>query len=690
MSRGAGDYEFGPFRISGDERVLRRHGQVVPLTPKCFDTLLVLAQYGGKVVEKETLIRTVWPDTFVEDGNLSQNIFMLRKTLGEAPGGGQYIQTIPKRGYCLVFPAIEVREPDAEKTSTACPSTPALAPRRGSYLAASALLLVSLVAAARWVWSPADRGLSGLRTARLIVPNEILYGIISPDGKEIAYVSTEATGQSLWVREISGVGSGTRLTEPIAGHFWGVSYSPDRAYLYFTVEDDLNSPQATLFRIPSGGGEVEKLISWVGAAPAFTPDGSRIVFKRYDQNDRGYLLTATATGADAKIIAESTASYAFNNYQWSADGKSIYYVEGTRVSGGSKWSLWELPASGGPARLVMAPQARPLRSVNWLNRSEILALIPDEDSGGSQLWRVGTGGMARRITNDIADYSQITLTADSRTLLANSVETQDSIWTAAPPGMPHSEPVRLPLPAGSYNHPVWTPDGRVVFVGQSNLWLVSADGANRRPLLPEKATALEPAVSPDGRFVVFALHSKGSQNLWRIGLNGEGLRQLTTGRFDWHPAISPNGKWVAYASYSQGLRALCKAPVDGSAAPIKLVSAGGADVAISPDGKLFAFGNDFGETEIRSFDDGTLVRRFAAPYGASEFHWSRDSKTLTFISASEKPLRFWTAAVAGGPAERIGTPLPSDLVELDWSPDGGRIVYLRRELKVDLALMSTY
>ena len=454
------------------------------------------------------------------------------------------------------------------------------------------------------------------------------------------------------------------------------------------MEDDLHPAKGTLFRVPSRGGDVQKQISGISAAPAFSPDGSRIAFKRYDLSDRGYLLTATALGADANVIAQSTASYAFNNYQWAADGKSIYYVEGTRVSGGSNWSLWELSASGGPPKLVRASQPSPLRSVNWLSRSEILALIPDEDSGGSQIWRLGAGTSARRITNDIVDYSQISLTADGRTLLANSRETQDSVWTASAPGTPATAPVRLSLPPGSYDHPVWTPDGRVVFVGQSNLWVASADGANRKPLLPEKATVSEPAVSPDGRFVVFALHHQGARNLWRIAMNGEGLRQLTTGRFDWHPALSPDGKWVVYASYSQGQRALYKAPLDGSASPLRLVGTGGADLAISPDGKLFACANDLGETEIRSFNDGALTRRFPVPVGASNFHWSRDSRTLTFISTSETPRQFWSVALAGGSPQWIGTSLPNNLVELDWSRDAARIVYLRRELRMDLVLMT--
>ena len=96
---GKGFYEFGPFRIDPTQRLLLRDNQPVPLQPKAFDTLLALVQRSGKVVLKEDLMKTVWPDTFVEESNLTQNIFVLRKTLGELPGERRYIVTMPGRGY---------------------------------------------------------------------------------------------------------------------------------------------------------------------------------------------------------------------------------------------------------------------------------------------------------------------------------------------------------------------------------------------------------------------------------------------------------------------------------------------------------------------------------------------------------------------------------------------------------------
>ena len=95
-------YEFGRFRLKATERVLLREDDLVPLTPKVFDILLTLVENQGQVVEKDDLMKRVWPNTFVEEGNLTQNVSLLRKALGESSGGAQFIETVPRRGYRFV------------------------------------------------------------------------------------------------------------------------------------------------------------------------------------------------------------------------------------------------------------------------------------------------------------------------------------------------------------------------------------------------------------------------------------------------------------------------------------------------------------------------------------------------------------------------------------------------------------
>ncbi len=92
-------YEFDSFRLDPAERVLFRDGRLVPLTPKAFDTLLLLIENNGHILEKDEMLKKIWPDTFVEEANLAVNVSSLRKALGEQKGKIQYIETIPRRGY---------------------------------------------------------------------------------------------------------------------------------------------------------------------------------------------------------------------------------------------------------------------------------------------------------------------------------------------------------------------------------------------------------------------------------------------------------------------------------------------------------------------------------------------------------------------------------------------------------------
>jgi DNA-binding winged helix-turn-helix (wHTH) protein/TolB-like protein len=101
MSQVGDVHFFGPFRLDARARSLTRGGQPIALTGKAFDTLLVLVHHAGRVVSKEEILACVWPDAVVSEGNLKQNVWMLRKALGEAKGGDEYIETIPKLGYRL-------------------------------------------------------------------------------------------------------------------------------------------------------------------------------------------------------------------------------------------------------------------------------------------------------------------------------------------------------------------------------------------------------------------------------------------------------------------------------------------------------------------------------------------------------------------------------------------------------------
>jgi DNA-binding winged helix-turn-helix (wHTH) protein/TolB-like protein/Tfp pilus assembly protein PilF len=150
-------YEFGRFRLKTAERVLLREGELVPLTPKVFDILVTLVENGGQVVAKDDLMKRVWPNTFVEEGNLTQNISLLRKALGESPGGVQFIETVPRRGYRFVADTHQTwgekpqQQPAAEEDPApvvSIPNTttqPAVARRPPLYAFAAGVVVLGLI-----------------------------------------------------------------------------------------------------------------------------------------------------------------------------------------------------------------------------------------------------------------------------------------------------------------------------------------------------------------------------------------------------------------------------------------------------------------------------------------------------------------------------------------------------------------
>jgi len=261
--------QFGPFSIDVEERVLRRDGRPVPLTPKAFDVLAALVQQPGRLVSKEELLQKVWPDTFVEESNLAYNVFALRKALGDTADNGQYIETIAKRGYRFTAsvapvsadiggpplrePVVEAAvaeafravaefppggEPSHASIATAVrrffssPSLRAAAWFAGGVLCASGVVAVTV----RPSSAPAPPIIRA-QIAPGVLLSEASPFALSPDGRQIVFAGAGTDGVNrLWIRRMDaesprplpGTESLGGLTPPM---FW----SPDGQSVAFGV-----------------------------------------------------------------------------------------------------------------------------------------------------------------------------------------------------------------------------------------------------------------------------------------------------------------------------------------------------------------------------------------------------------------------------------------------------------------------
>lgn len=174
-------YAFGEFRLDAVERVLFHGGELVSLTPKALETLLVLVRRAGHVVQKEELMEEVWPDTFVEEGNLNVNVSALRKVLGEAGNGQIFIETVPRRGYRFVAPvrllATERDELVLEKTTRARIVTEVEEDSNSAVFSASACLSATKVARGRrWPMLGDKRVALGVSLAAVVALAVVVLG----------------------------------------------------------------------------------------------------------------------------------------------------------------------------------------------------------------------------------------------------------------------------------------------------------------------------------------------------------------------------------------------------------------------------------------------------------------------------------------------------------------------------------
>src|ERR1044071_679511 len=316
-------YEFGPFVLDARSRILLRDGATVRLTPKAFETLLVLIQHGVQVVDKEQLLKEVWPDTFVEEGSLSRNIHELRKALGDDSSQPSYIETIPKRGYRFLAP-LKVSALDAAQIAPASIAgeatviekhtfarvlseefegsdlpaeltTPALLPpaRKLSprtikiVLVASAALALLLVGSLKTFFYLKHRAISSAPVSRakptlvrLTNNNALDDGPTwSPDGSRIAFWSNRDGKADIYLMNTDG-SNVKRLTDNLSDDF-GPKWSPDGSQIAFASNrDHANFYNFDIYVMNADGSNVRKIVDdpEYDAEPRWSPDGKKILF----------------------------------------------------------------------------------------------------------------------------------------------------------------------------------------------------------------------------------------------------------------------------------------------------------------------------------------------------------------------------------------------------------------------------
>src|SRR5215813_12425613 len=372
-------YEFDLFRLDAAEHLLLREGEAVPLQPKAFNLLCALVERHGRLLEKEELLKTIWPDAIVEEANLASNISLLRKALGDGENGHRYIETIPKRGYRFIA---SVREAPKEKESfIAAPqsrvnglireSAPAASAgkelttravasvddwrskigrrKRGVMIALASLMVVgaglvymaSLVRQRFPAEQPRTRTLLRL-TYDAGLQSEPTW---SPDGRMIAYSSDRGGNFDIWVQQ-----PGSKLVQVTnsPAHDWQPDWSPDGNQIVFRSERNGGG----LFVVPALGG-AERKIADFGFHPRWSRDGSQILFSSSALRYIGVAPRLYVVGLDGSPPREVLAEF-LSEINYEGMGGFAWHPDGQRIS---IWAthkqlgrgFWTMPLAGGAA-----------------------------------------------------------------------------------------------------------------------------------------------------------------------------------------------------------------------------------------------------------------------------------------------------------------------------------------------------
>jgi eukaryotic-like serine/threonine-protein kinase len=554
-------YEFGPFRVDVEQCTLLQDGRPVPLTPKAFDTLVLLVENAGRLMTKEELMERLWPGTFVEEANLANNISLLRKALGDS---GNLIQTVPRRGYRFHGGQALLPVPPPKDRRE----------RLSSILIIGALLiLVGFLFLRPRHEPPTFRQITFRRG--------IHWGArFQPDGATIVYGAVhEGRPAELFVARAD-----QRESRPlgIAGDLLAISSHGDLAIL---THSSLRGffPVGTLARVPITGGAPRELaanvqeadwspdggalavIRWDGlvavveypmghaiyraAAPAWVnhvrvaPDGEHVAFLLHESerfDDRGRAVVVDRGG---KIVRSSRVFATANGLAWRGDhlwisaapddlNAGLYDVDRrgrdrALVRSAGRLDLFDVAQSGRAlvanedvftGIVAVPPGETRERDVSWLDGSWIrdisldgkTLLFDEEGSGGGATAHVYLRAIDGAPAIDLGEGHAVALSPDGRTALARQRFTNPPRLILYSTGAGEPRPLRTGNVEPS-ERAAFLPDGkRIVFVGHEGnrpmrTWLF--DGGRIAAITPEGVTGT--VVTPDGKALL--AHRRGGE-----------------------------------------------------------------------------------------------------------------------------------------------------------------------------------
>ncbi len=555
-----------------------------------------------------------------------------------------------------------------------------------------------------------------IEVTKLTTNGNASMAAMSPDGKYVAYITSEGGKESLWLRQVA-INSNAQLIPPREGRYLGVAFSPDGNFVYFGYAGSDRNDAPTIFRLPVLGiGATATTIDAPDGPTSISHDHKRIAFIRYDRpNQTDYLIVANADGSGEQIIATRKWPQRFgwdflSKPEWSEGDKSLLLPLVSSDPGSSNnvavnYSISILErnlATGAEQTIPLNPQ-----KFDQVGHVSLLAdgsgvMMPAKAYGASfiQIWQLFRDGSMRSLTNDLSDYRELSLRADGRAFVTVQTQTLSRIWL-----LRKSESKPAPITSGTSRHYdlCVAPDDKIVYAsdasGIADIYETVTTGGDPRQLTSEGRRNYAPVVSPDNRYIVFHSNRAGVFQLWRTERDGARPKQLTFGNAEstW-PSFSPDGKWIVYQHFEVGKPyAIWRIPSEGGT-PEQIAEGLSIRASISPDGKLLAFWyndeqqNSRWKLKVVHFDGGATFNVFdVAPTVQvawdTPLKWSHDGRYVTYVDHRGGIDNIWGQPIDGSAAKQLTNFEDSRIFSFDWFKDGS-LVASRGVITSDVVLIN--
>lgn len=702
-------YEFSGFKLDPDHKCLWRGEELIAITPKAFDTLLVLIENRGQIVDKDTLLNRVWENTFVEESTLAQNISTLRKIFASSGNDKQLIETFPRRGYRFVGEVSEVVDEmefmvferktkteivteeeldpydDGNEHLTLRPAPKRTGfPGRGQVRIAAAFSGVVLIALAfagyQYFWKPGEffkTKFLQTQVTKLASNGNITSIAMSPDGKYLVLLEKKDDMQSLKLQQAAGANS-IEIVPPTKDSIIGITFSPDNSHLYYTMYEKWKPGESlmlgNLYRIPILGGAPEQVVRDIDSPVAISPNGKKAAFIRGNPAEKeNYLvLMDMESKTENKLITRKQAErLSTTGISWSPDGKLITVPAYIPKGVGDDMELLAINVDNGELRSLIPQPLQWIGQTAWLKDGSgiIMAAFTDHaPTMTDEIWLLSyPGGEIRKITDGINGGFGISVASDSNSIATVQSKRISSLWVMPSARLAVNAATPAEDPKKNENYIInkdigdfssikagmsWTTDGKLIYSsakgGNDDLYIVNGDGTNPRQLTSDPMADVHPIISPAQNFMVFLSNRSGKVNLWRMNLDGTEQKQLTDFSHATSPSISPDGAWIYFSAYQPESTAytLWKIPSERGNA-IQLTNSITLMPAVSPDGKYVA-----------------CYMRQIMPDGSFKF-----------------PLRLTLASSEDGSVIKQfeGVTFSPNRSPLQWTPDGKAVSYLVTE-----------